>query len=179
MSVWPNCLNTLRAAVAGAALVFCGVLRRLPMKWSHDPIHHAGVAYKNASLQQKFSSASAGRNLKESTNFNLKQNTDSNLKQHNSNLSTGNKSHNANLNTGNKSFNSNLNGNTRNLHANQSMGTRTSAAATRTRLIDRNSLSRSSAIRRTSIGTSKLLAAVRQRPAAGANNKSSWATRSI
>jgi hypothetical protein len=93
-----------------------------PMKWSHDPIHHAGVAYKNASLQQKFSSVAAGHNLKQNTNFNLKQNTDSNLKQSNTNLSTGNKSHNANLNTGNKSFNSNLNGNTRNLHANQSMG---------------------------------------------------------
>jgi len=88
-----------------------------PMKWSHDPIHHVGVLYKNASLQQKFSGAAAVHNLKQSTQFNLKQNTELNLKQ-STNPSSGNKSHNANLNTGNKSLNSN----TRSQHANQSIG---------------------------------------------------------
>jgi hypothetical protein len=88
-----------------------------PMKWSHDPIHHTGVPYKNVSLQQKFGSVTAGRNLKQNTYFNLKQNTDLNPKQ-STNLNTANK----NLNTGNKNLNSNLNGNTRNLHTNQING---------------------------------------------------------
>ncbi len=78
-----------------------------PMKWSHDPIHHAGVSYKNVSLQQKFSSVAAGRNLKQNTYFNLKQNTNQNLKQ-STNPSTDYKNRNANLNTSNKNVTTNL-----------------------------------------------------------------------